>query len=637
MEEEAAFITKGLQEGFWAGIPPIKRTFTPPNRSSVSEFGEAFDALVQAELDKGRYLGPFTRAEVEELLGPFQTSPSGIIPKPGRQDKYRLIQNLSYPHRTSIESAVVSINQQINSDDFPCTWGTFLTIALLIARLPAGSQAAVRDVKEAYRTVPLHHSQWPGIVIRLGEDSFAVDTCDCFGLAAGAGVYGRIADTGAMLLRRQGMGPISKWVDDHIFIRIRRDAVQEYNRRREQWAAEIRESGGKQQDGGRIWYRGATKPDGQPEEFDEDCTSPITVQSDEQMGDDELYTYSMRDIDEASERLGIVWESEKDISFRSTVPFAGFLWNLEARTVTITDAKREKYRTAISEWKRSTVHSLDDAQQLYGKLLHICHVIPKGRAYLTSLETFMGVFGNRPFMPRTPPQHTQSDLDWWTEQLTTSSLTRVLRPPQPIIDTRAFSDASSEVGIGIVIDERWRAWRLLPGWKAERRDIGWAEAVGFLFLITTILELWKERARGVHFRVFGDNNGVVEGWWRGRSRNWPTNTIFRRIHQASTDADATFHTRYVTSEENPADDPSRGIYGPIDLLLPRIPIPTELEKYVVDFDEPHTATELRLLREGRAPQPVAKGPGNTHRAPTTGVDENEGFDYWSHAAQHEHD
>ena len=66
---------------------------------------------------------------------------------------------------------------------------TFSIISLLIHQLPPGSQVAMRDVLEAYRTVPLHHYQWPGAV----------------------------ADAGAKFFRSQGIGPLAKWVDDHIF------------------------------------------------------------------------------------------------------------------------------------------------------------------------------------------------------------------------------------------------------------------------------------------------------------------------------------------------------------------------------------------------------------------------------------
>lgn len=43
-----------------------------------------------------------------------------------------------------------------------------------IFRLLAGSQVSVRDVAAAYRTIPAHQTQWPGLVIGLGVvDSYA--------------------------------------------------------------------------------------------------------------------------------------------------------------------------------------------------------------------------------------------------------------------------------------------------------------------------------------------------------------------------------------------------------------------------------------------------------------------------------
>lgn len=49
----------------------------------------------------------------------------------------------------------------------------------------------------------------------------------------------------------------------------------------------------------------------------------------------------------------------------------------------------------------------------------------------------------------------------------------------------------------------------------------------------------------------------------------------------------TFHTRYVSTHDNPADLPSRGTYGPTSLLLPPIAIPSELAAFVVNYDAPN--------------------------------------------------
>jgi hypothetical protein len=55
-----------------------------------------------------------------------------------------------------------------------------------------------------------------------------------------------------------------------------------------------------------------------------------------------------------------------------------------------------------------------------------------------------------------------------------------------------------------VIGDCWRAWRLIPGWKTHdgKRDIRWAEAVGFELLICTIASLLNTDG---HVIVQGDN------------------------------------------------------------------------------------------------------------------------------------
>jgi hypothetical protein len=590
--------------GFNAGIQPLSKTFTPPNKPSILKYLSEFRSIVEHEFKQKRYIGPLSRSSVETLIGPFQTSPLGIIPKPGKPGKFRLVQNLSYPYIP--RSYISSINSSIDSDNYPSTWGTFTVICLLLIRLPPGSQLAIRDVKEAYRTIPLDPSQWPGVVVRLDEDdTFAIDTRNLFGLASSSGCYGVVADAGTQLMRKQGMGPISKWVDDHMFARIRCIYLEKVNEQRREAAARISANGGKLHDGGRLWFKGELMPNDHHEEFDEDCSAPIldlSTQSPRSI-EDAKFTYAMADIDQLSDELGIPWEITKDIPFSTEAPFIGFLWNLETYTVAIPESKKTKYLNAIFLWEKERTHNLEEVQKLYGKLLHACQVVPAGRAYLTSLEKFMAIFGDSAFMPRVAPRSTASDLFWWKQTLQQPTISRCIPGPNLVVDSAAYSDASSEIGIGIVIGTRWRAWRLLPAWKAEQRDIGWAESVGFLFLVLTIV---AECHQETHHRVYGDNQGVVEGWWKGRSRNIPTNEIFKLIHTENSKHGTTFYTRYVASKHNPADEPSRGIYGPTSHLLPPICIPHELRRLVVDFDAEPQAEELRREDRGHQQTPLPK-------------------------------
>ena len=313
------------------------------------------------------------------------------------------------------------------------------------------------------------------------------------------------------------------------------------------------------------------------------------------------YPYDFEEIDQFTIPLGIPWETSKDVAFDTTVIFAGFAWDLKQKTVALPKAKKAKYSRAIEEWRQKSLYTLEDTRKLYGKLLYTCHIIPQGRAYLTNFEKMIGTFHNRPFTPRHPPKAISEDLTWWHEILTQPTISRAIPGDRHISDVRAFADASSSTGLGIVISERWRAWTLLPGWNENGRDIGWAEAIAMELLVRAILQL-------SHFpgiKIFGNNTGVVEGWWTGRSRNPETNRVFRRVHKLLEENDVILVTRYVNTSSNPADGPSRGIFPPEHLLLPPIPIPHELKQFVVDFNSP---SQPRRHVDTRSLPPTPKPP-----------------------------
>jgi hypothetical protein len=122
-----------------------------------------------------------------------------------------------------------------------------------------------------------------------------------------------------------------------------------------------------------------------------------------------------------------------------------------------------------------------------------------------------------------------------------------------------------------------KGWQTLDGAK----DIGWAEAIGFELLALYLMQMGGSER---NFRVYGDNQGVIEGWRNGRSRNSAVNSVFRRLLSFIDDSPGSysFHPAYVQSKCNPADDPSRGIYSNAERMLPTFPIPTALQPFISD-------------------------------------------------------
>lgn len=396
-------VVEGFKTGFHLGITAINKTFTPPNHLSKLQLPDVYNSTIQHKFALGQYVGPFMRAQLKVELGPFQTLPLSFVPKASKPGTFQAVHNFSFPHDPSPQAS--SINSHIDSEDFPCTWGTFTTIVLLIMHLPPGTQASVHNVAEVYRTILANPSQWPSLIICLqANNQFVVNVCNNFGLSSVGSIYGTVADAGADIFRGNGIGPLFKWVDDHIFFHIPHEHLLAYNLNRAQWRCKIQLHGGQQHKGGCLWYRGKDLPKGHPEEFDKDCSVPLWDWAESSPSyPDNAFLYLDAEIDAVSERLGVHWKPFKAVPFSFEIPFLGLCWDLRAQTVCLLKKKRVKYLAAILKWEESCTHNLLEMQQLYGKLLHVSLVIPPGHTYLTSMETMLGCFHSRPFLLCTPP------------------------------------------------------------------------------------------------------------------------------------------------------------------------------------------------------------------------------------------
>lgn len=122
---------------------------------------------------------------------------------------------------------------------------------------------------------------------------------------------------------------------------------------------------------------------------------------------------------------------------------------------------------------------------------------------------------------------------------------------------RFFVDASTSFGIGFLADGYWLCWRLLPGWKSDGRDIGWAEMVAVDLGLRALIH---SGLRDVPIRFFSDNQGVVGAIRAGRSRSPVQNDILRRLLAFTLNHGICFSVEWVKSADNLSDGISRGVF-----------------------------------------------------------------------------
>jgi len=105
------------------------------NHASAYTSPTVINLYIQKKCTAGHYTGPFSHSCLEYLIGPFRSSPLGLVLKSSTSGELRLIQDIFYPCGDPDRP---SINDGIDSDNFPCKWGTFAKVLLLVMDAPAG-------------------------------------------------------------------------------------------------------------------------------------------------------------------------------------------------------------------------------------------------------------------------------------------------------------------------------------------------------------------------------------------------------------------------------------------------------------------------------------------------------------------
>jgi hypothetical protein len=348
------------------------------------------------------------------------------------------------------------------------------------------------------------------------------DNTFSFGASSSPGIFGRLADLLVHLLKHLSIEEILKWVDDFVFFRYP-------NGRR----------------GGKFIYK-----------YDESIFFEI------------------------ADDLGWPWEISKHTPFSPRFTYLGLDWDIEVKTVTLPNKKREKYLRKLESWISGARVSKKETENVVGTLNHCAYIITQGRSRLVSLYKLTASFNKaaNAFVKYTISQNVGADIEWWRKALSAEKVFRKVREPPPMHPDEIFVDASTSWGVGFVFQGKWLAWRYREGWRADGRNIGWGEMVAVELAIRTLVTAGY---RGAHFALRSDNQGVIGALAAGRSYGMQENAILQRIIRLYEEYDIWLTISYVPTEQNISDGPSRGKFPPTNKLYPFPPkIPAHLKPLI---------------------------------------------------------
>ena len=166
---------------FWFKLPysgPMSSS-RAKNLKSAFQYMSALKEKISKEVELGRIAGPFSFPP----LANFKMSPVGLIPK--QDGSWRLITHLSYPLGQSVNDGVDKAFTEV-------TYTSFDKVVDMIFRLGKSALMAKRDIKSAFRLLPIYPGDFHLLGIKVG-DQYYYDKCMPMGLNVSCALWEKVA------------------------------------------------------------------------------------------------------------------------------------------------------------------------------------------------------------------------------------------------------------------------------------------------------------------------------------------------------------------------------------------------------------------------------------------------------------
>lgn len=163
-QEKAKLLFEGFQVGFSVPKFPGPGCFWVDNSRSVSLLMDVVRKKINAELFEGRVAGPFPAPPFSD----FRISPLAVVPKK-EPNSFRLIHNLSYPNKLSLNYFTDKTNSHVE-------YSSFDDALLILRKYGKGALMSKADIKSAFRLLPINPEGFNSLGFQF-DGSYYFDKC----------------------------------------------------------------------------------------------------------------------------------------------------------------------------------------------------------------------------------------------------------------------------------------------------------------------------------------------------------------------------------------------------------------------------------------------------------------------------
>ena len=202
---DAALLDGGFKNGFRLGFEGNIGSHVAKNLKSARLNPLLLKEKICKEVRLGRFAGPYADSPISNL----RISPVGLVPK--SDGSYRLITHLSYPVGDSV-------NDGISDELSSVTYTSFDSVVGMIFSLGRGAYLAKRDIKSAFRILPISPLDYCLLGIKDEEGLIYIDKFLPMGCKISCSLFEKFATFLHWLVSYiSGQVTIDHYLDDFIF------------------------------------------------------------------------------------------------------------------------------------------------------------------------------------------------------------------------------------------------------------------------------------------------------------------------------------------------------------------------------------------------------------------------------------
>jgi len=511
----AKLLIHGFSNGFRLGHTGPRTHFLGKNLASAELNAKIVLEKLTKEVLAGRMAGPFNSPPFPNL----RISPVGLVPK--ADGTFRLITHLSYP-----KCNLSSVNANIIESFKTVKYTSFDRVVDMVFNLGEGALMAKRDIKSAFRLLPIHPDDFNLLGIQINGRVF-VDKNLPFGCSCAPFLFECFSTFIHWAVTQSSkLDTLDHYIDDFI-----------------------------------LCGRKGTG----------DCRKLIAH------------------FNSTCSELGVPINDEKSEGPTTVMTFLGLVIDSDNMLIRIPQPKIIELQALLTQYLQSKKISLQDLQSLAGKLSFFGRAIRTSRAFTRRFYNAMaGV--KKSFYKIRITDNMKEDIKIWLEFLSefngTCLITDKLWYDSETLKLFTDSAGTADLGCGCYLSGKWSFFQWPSHWGkcAAIRDITFLEMVPVLLAVT----LWRHDLKNRRVLLHIDNSALVAVINNQTSKSKRVMRLVRQFVLVCMRNNIIFKAVHLSSKENfIADLISRKQWNklPADVQLSPIPevIPASFRTMISDM------------------------------------------------------